>query len=143
MMGRFFRENTMRQFILASLLSALLLVPGGCAGRPADTQATAPTRNRDIIPREELDRGQWANAYEAVRNLRPQWLRVRGRDTINGEPGTVQVVLDDVRLGGPEALRTLPLTGVSYFQWLDGISASQRWGTGFGNGAILISTRPR
>ena len=62
MVGRFSRENTMRRIIQASLLSALLLAPGGCAGRPADTQATAPTRGRDIIAREELDRGQWANA---------------------------------------------------------------------------------
>jgi hypothetical protein len=55
----------------------------------------------------------------------------------------VQVVLDNVRLGTTDALRTLPVGGIAYFQWLDGISASQRWGTGFGNGAIFISTRPR
>jgi hypothetical protein len=134
----------MRHLIQASLVTALLLVPAACGGsRSSAAESTTPTTRRDIIAREELDRGQWANAYEAVRNLRPQWLRVRGRDTINSEPGTVQVVLDDVRLGGTDALRTLPLTGVVYFQWMDGISASQRWGTGFGNGAILISTRPR
>lgn len=133
----------MRHLIHASLVTALLLVPTACGSRSTSADASAPSARRDIIAREELDRGQWANAYEAVRNLRPQWLRVRGRDTINSEPGTVQVVLDDVRLGGVDALRTLPLTGVVYFQWLDGISASQRWGTGFGNGAIVISTRPR
>jgi hypothetical protein len=134
----------MRHLIQASLVTALLLLPAAaCGSRSTSAGSSAPTARRDIIAREELDRGQWANAYEAVRNLRPQWLRVRGRDTINSEPGTVQVVLDDVRLGGVESLRTLPLTGVVYFQWMDGISASQRWGTGFGNGAIVISTRPR
>ena len=119
----------------------------GCASRAAadgsPNASAAPATRRDILERTEIDRGQWANAYEAIRGLRPQWLRVRGRDTITGDPGTVQVLLDDVRLGGPESLRTLPISGIAYIQFLDGITASQRWGTGYGNGAIFISTRPR
>jgi hypothetical protein len=133
----------MRSLFLASLSAVLLLGAIGCASGGAATSATAPSGNRDLLLREEMDKGQWANAYEAVRNLRPQWLRVRGRDTITGDPGGVQVLLDDVRLGGVEVLRTLPISGVVYFQFVDGISASQRWGTGFGNGAIFVSTRPR
>ena len=133
----------MRPLLLASIVIALLLVPAACATSPVAGGATDGTSSRDWIMRDEMDKGNWANAYEVVRNLRPQWLRVRGRDTIMGEPGGVQVVLDDVRLGGTDVLRTLPVSGITYLQWLDGITASQRWGTGFGNGAIFISTRPR
>ena len=133
----------MRTQLIALLLTVLLVGPIACASGGAATSSTAPASNRDWLMREEVDKGQWANAYEAVRNLRPQWLRVRGRDTITGDPGGVQIVLDDVRLGGVEVLRTLPISGVVYFQFVDGISASQRWGTGFGNGAIFVSTRPR
>lgn len=133
----------MRQVLQASLVTALLLFPAACASRPPGTDSAAPAGSRDFVLREEMDRGQWPNAFEMVRNLRPQWLRVRGRDTITGDPGGVQVVLDNVRLGGTEALRTLPVGGIAYFQWVDGMSASQRWGTGFGNGAIFVSTRPR
>ena len=133
----------MRKVVQASLVSALLLFPAACATRSPATDSPGPTSNRDFILREEIDRGQWTNSYELIRNVRPQWLRVRGRDTITGDPGVVQVVLDNVRLGGIESLRTLPVSGITYYQWLDGISASQRWGTGYGNGAILVSTRPR
>lgn len=133
----------MRTLFLVSLSAVLVLDFTACASGGAATSSSAPATNRDWLMRDEMDKGQWANAYEAVRNLRPQWLRVRGRDTITGDPGAVQVVLDDVRLGGIDVLRTLPISGVVYFQFLDGISASQRWGTGFGNGAIFVSTRPR
>ena len=139
----------MRRVAVASrvLIAIVALAATGCASRTtadgASGSASAPATRRDILERAEIARGQWANAYEAIRSLRPQWLRVRGRDTITGDPGTVQVLLDDVRLGGPESLRTLPVSGVAYIQFLDGITASQRWGTGYGNGAIFISTRPR
>ena len=134
----------MHRMLQATLLTALLCLPAACATRTTETQSSAaPSGRRDLIVREEIDKSQWANAYDLIRNLRPQWLRVRGRDTITGDPGGIQVVLDDVRIGGVEALRTLPVGGVTYLQWLDGISASQRWGTGFGNGAIFVSTRPR
>ena len=133
----------MRQVLQAALMSALLVSPTACASRSPATESTAPVGNRDYVLREEIDRGQWANSFELIRNLRPQWLRVRGRDTITGDPGGVQVVLDNVRVGGIEVLRTLPTSGIVYFQWVDGMSASQRWGTGFGNGAIYVSTRAR
>jgi hypothetical protein len=133
----------MHRILHASLLIALLLVPPGCASGSAASGTAAPTASRDFITREEMEKGQYPNSYELVRSLRPHWLRVRGRDTINGEQGAVQVVLDDVRLGTTESLRTLPVSGIAYFQWLDGISATQRWGTGYGNGVILVSSRPR
>jgi hypothetical protein len=137
-----------RTFALRTLAAAVVAAgAAACASRqPADSSvnaSAAPATRRDVLERTEIDRGQWPNAYEAIRGLRPQWLRVRGRDTITGDPGTVQVLLDDVRLGGPESLRTLPISGIAYIQFLDGITASQRWGTGYGNGAIFISTRPR
>jgi hypothetical protein len=132
----------MRWLLHATLLTALLFAPGGCA-TSSSAGAGSTLGSRDFIEREEITKGQWPNSFELVRSLRPQWLRVRGRDTIQGDPGGVQVVLDNVRVGGPDALRTIPVGGVAYFQWLDGISASQRWGTGFGNGAIFVSTRPR
>lgn len=129
-------------------MGILAFSAAACASRTAAdasavSESAAPASRRDLLERAEIDRGQYPNAYEAIRGLRPQWLRVRGRDTITGDPGTVQVLLDDVRLGGPESLRTLPVSGVVYIQFLDGITASQRWGTGYGNGAIFISTRPR
>lgn len=141
------REDPVSHSLRACVLLALVASSGvACASRqPADAAgaSAAPATRRDVLDREEISRGQWANAYEAIRGLRPQWLRVRGRDTINGDPGTVQILLDDVRLGGMESLRTLPVSGIAYIQFLDGITASQRWGTGYGNGAIFISTRPR
>jgi hypothetical protein len=133
----------MRRIIQATMMAVLIVVLDACATSRTASSDAAPTSRRDIITREEIQKAQWPNAHELVRNLRPQWLQLRGRDTINGEPGVVQVVMDGVRVGGIEALRTLPLGGIAYLQYFDAITASQRWGTGFGQGAIFVSSSPR
>ncbi len=132
----------MRRLFQPALLAVALFAGGACATRGA-SGTTEGTSRRDLITRADIQVTQWQNAYDLVRNLRPQWLQVRGRDTITGDPGGVQVVLDGVRLGGVEALRTFSVGGIGYLQYFDAISASQRWGTGFGQGAIFISSTAR
>ena len=98
---------------------------------------------QDLIALDEMGRSQWSNAYDLVKNLRPRWLVPRGRDTINGEPGQVQVHLDDVRVGGPDALRNIAVLGIDHIRFYDGITAAGRWGLGYGQGMIQVVTRTR
>ena len=130
----------MRRLLHAALL-VLLVGASACAAGSA--RNTEPTSRRDLITRADIEGTQWQNAFDVVRALRPQWLQVRGRDTITGDPVGVQVVLDGVRLGGVDALRNFSVGGIGYLQYFDAISASQRWGTGFGQGAIFISSTAR
>jgi hypothetical protein len=96
-----------------------------------------------LITRAEIDRAQWPDAYELVRNLRPRWIRARGPDKLLGETGQVQVYVDGTRLGGVELLRGMPTTAIDHLRWVDPVDAAGRWGSGHGHGVIALSYRPR
>lgn len=130
---------------------ALLAQGVACAPRAADTTAeptaevTAGTRTgrraADSISREELDGGQWTNAYEMISALRPRWLSSRGPDTILGENVEVQVMLDDLRLGGPATLRGLRVGDIASVRFISPTDAAARWGADYHNGVIYVVTR--
>jgi hypothetical protein len=123
-------------------LPVLLLVLGACAsGGKTATPATRP--RPDLITLEELRGGHWRSAYEAVSSLRARWLQSRGTDTFLGKPGEVQVHVDDVRVGGVNALREIQVIDIAYMQFFDPTSASARWGLDHSHGAIYVSTRSR
>ena len=81
------------------------------------------------------------NAYDAVEALRRNWLLSRGPDSFQS-PTTVQVYLDQMRLGGIEQLKTIQTINITSIRYYDGISATARWGLDHGAGAILVSTQP-
>lgn len=121
----------------ATLLSLLLLLfVSACAA----TQNSGSSSNRNLLTSEEIQQAsQYSNAYEIVQNLRPQWLRKRGRHSIYNE-GTIVVYLDDIRYGSPEALREISAEGVRSIQFLGAAQASNRYGLDHDHGAILVKT---
>ena len=125
------------------LIGALLAAVAACGGQASPDTAARPRTRSDLITYDELTRVQYANAYDLVNSLRPHWLRTRGATTIEGPQPVIQVVLDDVRLGGVASLRNVPTSGITFVQWFDGLSATSRWGPDFQLGAIYISTRSR
>lgn len=80
-------------------------------------------------------------AYQAVRRLRPQWLRRRGVSSMRS-PGSGQIVayVDGVRAGGAEALERVQAVVVVEMEYLSGPEATTRFGAGHGGGAILVRT---
>ena len=128
---------------LAARGALLLALAIACKSGGPGSGSRAPAPRTDLITAEELRGGQFRNAYEAIRSLRARWLQSRGTDTFLGKPGEVQVHLDDVRLGGINSLREIPVIDVAYMQFFDPASASARWGLDHSHGAIYVSTRPR
>jgi hypothetical protein len=55
--------------------------------------------------------------------------------------GDVLVYLDDVRLGGLDALRSQPISGIDSIRFLDAPTASARFGLNHPHGAIQIAPR--
>ena len=109
---------------------------GGQAGRNA-------VRSRsDLLTEQEIARAQHGNAFDLIQATRPRWLITRGSDTIHGEPTQVQVLLDGVPIGDLRSLYNINTMGIKFIQFIDGTTASSRWGLGYGQGAIYISTRP-
>ncbi|GAC1479096.1 MAG: hypothetical protein NVS1B4_23400 [Gemmatimonadaceae bacterium] len=130
----------MRRVQRLAVLAALAAIAGCGSGGSGAGRAR---ESQDVIALDEMGRSQWSNAFDMVKNLRPRWLVPRGRDTIIGQPSEVQVHLDDVRIGGPDALRNISVLDIDHIQFYDPITAAGRWGLGYGQGMIQVVTRRR
>jgi hypothetical protein len=120
---------------------AVLLIPlwaGACAG------ATGGARpdNRNVLGRAQLEATNASTAYEAVQQLRPDFLRGRlvgsGNSVANETP---IVFVDGTRRGDIEQLRTIPTSMILSIHLISASDATTRWGTGYPAGVIEVRTR--
>lgn len=105
-----------------------------------------PRRSNQVIAREELRKVGYTNAFDAVTQLRPNWISAaRQRSSTEreaaGAPGVIVVYLDGTRLGSVNALRQVALGDVDEIQYLDAGEATNKFGTGHPAGAINIKRR--
>ncbi|MDF3052924.1 MAG: hypothetical protein K0S19_1029 [Geminicoccaceae bacterium] len=78
----------------------------------------------------------------AIQQIRPGMLRIR-------DPGAMVyfkarqpvVAVDYTLVGGVELLRTLPIGKVARIEYVNSWLAAKRFGTGYGDGVMLIETR--
>jgi hypothetical protein len=111
---------------------------------------------QEVISLEEIQAASASNVFELVQRLHPEWLRERGTqsfsegDKVQGDiqgttvlPGlpTILVYQDNARMGGLEALRTIPIADVGSVQFLNAAQATYRFGIGHAHGVILLTTR--
>jgi hypothetical protein len=130
----------MRCFAIPRLLVpslALALGITGCASAGAGGGDSAPRGTANRIIFEELEPVQQLDAFDAVRRLRPMWLRSRGG-------ASPQVLIDGNRQpGGFDALRSIRSSEIQEMRFMSASDATTRFGTGFDGGAILVTTRRR
>lgn len=109
-----------------------------------------PRRSNTVIAHEELRKAPYTNAFDAVSQLRPNWLAAaRQRSPTEreaaGAAGVLVIYIDGTRLGALETLRQIPLGDVAEIQYFDAREATNLYGTGHPAGAINVqrATRPR
>jgi len=75
------------------------------------------------------------NVYDAIQRLRPSWLR--------GRVGSAPVVLvDGTSQGGDlRTLRSYRVRDIEEIEYMSASDATNRYGTGYGSGVILLTTR--
>jgi hypothetical protein len=118
----------------------LLVGLAGCASTGDGERAARQHRN--ILTEEQIQASQHLTAFDAVRTLRPSWLRDRPLSVTNPEGAEVVVYVDGVRMtGGVETLRQVRAETVVRMEFMSSSDATTRFGTGHMGGAILISTR--
>ena len=124
-------------------LAVFLVFSSSCLVAGCQRGATERIRpaDRNVLTQAQLADHRFTTAYDAVEALRSNWLNTRGSDSFQ-TPSYVRVYLDNVSLGGKEALRSIAIGQVNYIKYFDGISASSRWGLDHGAGVIYVSTRP-
>lgn len=122
---------------------AMVVAVAGCASTGSNPNAG---RSPDLITEDEIATSGASNALEAVRRLRPNWMRARGISSIGRVSAPTPVIatyLDGQRLGDLSSLRLLSVAGIKSMQWLDAARASTLL-SGLGSdaigGAIVIKT---
>ena len=115
------------------------LVSTGCT---AATSAGRPTLStgRDVITAAEIVASRVTDAYQAVTQLRPEFLRRRSATAPISPSPRVIVYLDEMEFGTVESLRHVPLGRVRLIQYLSPNEADLRWGHRHPAGAIHVRT---
>ncbi|MBV9772981.1 MAG: hypothetical protein JO040_03485 [Gemmatimonadetes bacterium] len=93
-----------------------------------------------VITADEVSESPARNAFELVQLLRPAWLQKKGAYSF-GDDGDIVVYLDDVRMGGPDALRQIEVSALTGVRFLDAVSAQARFGLSHAHGAIQVISR--
>ncbi|MBC7789939.1 MAG: hypothetical protein H7Z74_08325 [Anaerolineae bacterium] len=119
------------------ILACLVLATAACASTGSSGKRVA----RDLIDEEDIRNAGGGSALDLVKNLRPNWLAKRGPQSLHYE-GDVVVYLVTARMGGPEALKEIPVSSLTSLRFLDMAKANYRFGPGHPYGAIIVSTDP-
>ncbi len=122
---------------MGAMLASACAPPASTAG----STAGRARRSANVITDEELAAVPEGDLYTAIQRLRPNFLMSRGSTSINMPTG-VQVFIDNnSRLGDVSALRQIQVSDVKEVQFFPASEATQRFGTGVPNGAILVTRK--
>jgi len=120
---------------IALMFVAPLLV--SCVATKSDGGDDSP----GVISRQEIkELGNTGNAYTLIQHYEPQWLETRGQGSINKQ-NEVAVYIDEGRQVGISTLRQVSVTDVEKIEFLPPSEATMEFGSGHGNGAIMVSLR--
>lgn len=100
-------------------------------------------RSRGAITAEELTSTGASDCFEAVRALRPQWLRARAAPTPRDPNPEPRVIVDGTPRGGLAELSLIPTADVESIRFMGSSDATTRFGTGYPAGAIEVRMRRR
>ena len=110
----------------------------GCSARSEGIRPEPSSSSDRIMPSELLDVVA-DNAYDIVRQLRPQWLRSRGPTSVMEPQGELpSVYVDNMRYGDLLVLQDIPLAEILEIRFISGPDATTRWGTGVVAGVIEV-----
>ena len=137
---------------LAALICSCMVAVAGCAssGTPAagtgDVSpevmrgSVAVQSNPEVVTGDEIRETGVGNVYEALRRLRPLWLRARsGAASIASPQGTAPVVyVAGAPFGELRSLQTMTVDRVRRVEFINARDATTRYGTGHSGGVILV-----
>jgi outer membrane cobalamin receptor len=140
-----------RRLSTTSWVLLLFALPAGACGTRA-----APMRDADhagrVITEAQIARSGATNAWDALRRAgtgltvvesgagRPRALGRRGNNSVLLSSAPV-VVLDGIKVNDLQTLQKVPADLIFEIRILNGAEGTRRFGTGSGNGVIMITTR--
>jgi hypothetical protein len=126
-----------------------LIAAAACASSGTTTTTVAagagarPRKDPNVITAEELASRPALTARQAIEQLRPQFLRTRGTTTLGNASSTdmIWVYFDGTRMGGLDVLNNISVSEIREIRYLSPSEATNRWGTGHVQGAILVTRK--
>lgn len=128
-----------RSLWLVSALIFFAISLGACA--TMEEASGSSSSNEDRLVFNELSMSlSGKTAYEVIEEIQPQWLRKRGRSSINN-PEEVNVYLEGTEYGPVSSLRQISAENVDYVEHFSSGEAQFRFGPGNTQGAIAVYLR--
>ena len=134
------------------LIPLVLLIVAGCASHRAERD---PFTSADrLITAAAIERSGARNGWEALRSVgtymklredargNPSSLTTRGHSSIVLSASPLLLV-DGAHIENFDYLRDIPAFSIESIRILDGTEGTRYFGTGAGNGVIMVSTRTR
>ncbi|RMH21137.1 MAG: hypothetical protein D6701_02995 [Gemmatimonadetes bacterium] len=101
-----------------------------------------PTRNSHVLTAADLEPLGGVTLWEAIRELRPQWLRPRPPNSFNDpEAANPKVILDRQPFGEMNDLRRIMATTVARVEFLSARDATTQYGTGYPAGVFDVRSK--
>jgi GDP-D-mannose dehydratase len=123
--------------VLSGLLLVITLTACASTGEPR-----APRASRNVLTYEEISRSNASTAFEAIRQLRPEYLRTRGAQSVQNPSAEYAVVyVNGVRAGDLGMLHSIRATDIQEVRYMNASEATTRYGTGHAGGVIEVRTR--
>lgn len=126
------------------IVTGTLLV--ACASASTPTTRSAYSRfGREVLTAAEIVGARVTDVYQAVAQLRPEFLR-RRPGTMSVSPFAdvqIAVYVDDMPYGRAESLKQIPLDRVRMIRHISTTEANLKYGGSHPAGAILVTTHVR
>ncbi len=126
-------EVTAMRFI--TFISLLIVVAFTAC---ATTNSKTTHSRHNMIQLEQIREQPASDAYDLIRNLKPQWLRRGGHRSIYFT-SYATVYVNDSKHGDIDSLRSIPAEHIKEIRFLNAGEAASRFGLNHAGGAILIS----
>ena len=110
----------------------------GCAASAAGSTERRSSSN--VLTRSEIVESGVTNLYDAIQQLRPQYLRSRGNTSLSGGSDQIKVYLNGSELGGTATLQTISATSVERVEFVRGPDTAVRFGLDNPAGVISVTT---
>jgi hypothetical protein len=127
----------MIQLRIAASVGIVLLA--GCSSGMQQSGSTTPAGNSNLITAEELKDAPYGNLYDLIQARRPLWLQSYASS--GGRRAAPEVLIGNREMGGPEALRQIPLTSVAQVRYYERSEAQAQFGPEHQNGVIRVQSR--
>lgn len=129
---------------VACLVAGALLTACATSSTPSPRSPVAGF-GREVLTAAEIVAARVTDAYQAVTQLRPEFLRRRpGSLAISPFAEVpIAVYLDEMPYGRAESLRQIPLDRVRLIRYVSTTEANLRFGGSHPGGAILVTTQAK